>query len=163
MPAAAILLSILALGPFIGCCLGALQPNAATAATMLAGLIGWAALVLSFLGGLHWGLAMGPAEEAARIHAASGERERQIHIGMAALPPVLGWVALMLPVVTPYWLALALLIGAYIAALVVEHQSRGRLRLPARYMTLRWIFTVVAVAMLTTTLTLRLLGQTIVL
>lgn len=162
MPASAILLSILALGPFIGCGLGAIGSDAATAAAMLTGLLGWAALMLSFLGGLHWGLVMREPEVAATTPAPT-DRERQIHIGVAALPPVVGWLALMLPLVTPPWLALLVLIGGYIAALVAEQQASAHLVWPTRYLTLRWVFTIVAVAMLTTVLTLRLLGQTIVL
>ena len=164
MPVSAILLSLLALVPFIGCGLGALGSHPAAADRMLTGLIGWAALVLAFTGGLHWGLAMREPDTAARTApAVTSERERNVRIGLAALPPVLGWVALMLPVVTPPWLALLVLIAAYIAALVVEHRFSAQIVLPPRYLTLRWGFTIVAVAMLTTVFTLRLLGQTIVL
>lgn len=162
MPVSAIVLSILALGPFIGCGLGALASHPATAAEMLTGLIAWSALVLTFFGGLHWGLAMfGPY--AVSPAAATSARERHARIGLGALPPILGWVALMLPLVAPFWLALVVLIVGYIVALAVEHRCRGRVILPASYLPIRWIITIVAVAMLTTVLTLRLLGQTIVL
>lgn len=165
MPASAILLSVLALAPFIGCGLGALGPDAQTAARMLTGLIGWSAVVLAFAGGLHWGLAMrSPDAPAGTAPTAGGsEKHRHAHIGLAALPLILGWVALMLPLITAYWLGLLVLIAAYIAVLVTEHQCSARILLPARYLTVRWGFTIVAVAMLTTVLTLRLLGQTIVL
>ncbi len=164
MPAAAILLGILALGPFVGCGLAALDPNAATADRMLAGLLAWGALVLAFTGGLHWGLVL--REPEAEPPAAPGSRPgigRNTRIGLAVLPLLLGWVALLLPLVAAAWLALLLLIVAYIAALVAEHHAARRLVLPPSYLWLRWGFTVVAVAMLTTVLTLRLLGQTIVL
>lgn len=160
MPISAILLSVLALAPFIGCGLGALDSHAATADHMLTGLIGWGALVLAFIGGLHWGLAMRDPDPAVR--PATWERKRNVLIGLAALLPVLGWVALMLPVAAPSWLALLLVIAGYIATLVVEHQAGARAVLPSGYLTVRWAFTVVAVAMLTTVLTLRLLGKTIV-
>ena len=58
MPASAVLLVILGLGPFIGCGLAALDPHVATADRMLTGLIAWGALVLAFTGGLHWGLVL---------------------------------------------------------------------------------------------------------
>jgi hypothetical protein len=162
MPVSALVLCVLALGPFVGCGLGALAYHPAVAAEMLTGLIAWSALVLTFFGGLHWGLAMfGPYVVAPA--AVASERERHARIGLGALPPILGWVALMLPLVAPYWLALALLIVVYIVALAVEHRFRARVILPARYLPIRWMITIVAVAMLTTVLTLRLLGQTIVL
>jgi Protein of unknown function (DUF3429) len=165
MPVSAIVLSILALGPFIGCGLGALGSSAVAADHMLTGLIGWGALLLAFLGGLHWGLAMREPDGVARAApvAVASERERHARIGLAALPPILGWVALMLPLVTPSWLPLLVLIAGYISALIIELQFSARVLFPARYMMVRWGFTFVAVAMLTTVLTLRLLGQTIVL
>lgn len=162
MPISAIVLCVLALGPFIGCGLGALGSNTATAAEMLTGLIAWAALILTFFGGLHWGLAIREAD-GTNAAATPFTRERHARIGLAALTPIIGWGALMLPSVAPYWLALAVLIVAYIVALAAEHRSGRRVIFPARYLAIRWGLTVVAVAMLVTVLTLRLLGQTIVL
>ena len=82
---------------------------------------------------------------------------RHTRIGLAVLPLILGWLALLLPLVAAPWLALLLLIAAYIAVLLAEHHAGRRFELPSRYLWLRWGFTVVAVAMLTTVLTLRLL------
>jgi hypothetical protein len=160
MPASAILLSILGLAPFIGCGLAAIGQDAALAARMLTGLIAWAALVLAFIGGVHWGLVLRDAE--GRMPAASGP-VRHGRIALAVLPLILGWLALMLPLVAASWLALLLLIVGYILALAAEQHFATHVVLPTRYVWLRWGFTVVAVAMLTTVLTLRLLGQTIVL
>jgi hypothetical protein len=131
---------------------------------MLTALIAWGALVLAFTGGLHWGLVLREPEAAPPV-APAGKPEigRNTRIGLAVLPLILGWVALLLPLVAAAWLALLLLIVAYIVALLAEHHAARRLVLPSRYLWLRWGFTIVAVAMLTTVLTLRLLGQTIVL
>jgi len=165
MPASAILLSILGLLPFIGCGLGALGSTPATADRMLTALIAWGALVLAFTGGLHWGLVLGETEteKLAAPGSDSPARIRNARIGLAVLPLILGWLALLLPLVTAYWLGLLVLIAAYIGALAVEHHSNARTVMPQRYLWLRWGFTIVAVAMLTTVLTLRLLAQTIVL
>lgn len=164
MPASAILLSILALAPFVGCGLAALGSDPAAADRMLSALIAWGALMLAFVGGLHWGLVL--REPETEPSPAAGSKPgigRHTRIGVAVLPLILGWLALLLPLVTAAWLALLLLIAAYIAVLVAEHHSGRRFVLPSRYLLLRWVFTVVAVAMLTTVLTLRLLGRTIVL
>jgi hypothetical protein len=164
MPASAILLSILGLAPFIGCGLAALGPDVATADRMLTALIAWGALVLAFTGGMHWGLALRePATEPPVAPDGKPGIGRQARIALAVVPLVLGWLALLLPLVAAAWLALLILIVAHIAVLVAEHHSGRRFILPSRYLLLRWGFTVVAVAMLTTVLTLRLLGQTIVL
>lgn len=164
MPALAILLSILGLAPFIGCGLAALGSHVATADRMLTALIAWGALVLAFVGGLHWGLVLHEPETAPPpVPATRTGLGRNTRIGVAVLPLILGWLALLLPLIVQSWLALLLLIAAYIAVLVAEHHSSRRFMLPPRYLWLRWGFTIVAVAMLTTVLTLRLLGQTIVL
>lgn len=164
MPASAILLSIVALAPFIGCGLAALGPDAAMAERMLTALIAWGALMLAFVGGLHWGLVLREPESGPPVVAAGKPAPgRHTRIGLAVLPLILGWLAVLLPMVAAAWLALLLLIAAYIAALVAEHHAARRFVLPSRYLWLRWGFTAVAVAMLTTVLTLRLLGQTIVL
>jgi hypothetical protein len=164
MPASAILLSILALAPFIGCGLAALGSDVAMADRMLTALIGWSALVLAFVGGLHWGLALHEPETEPPV--APGSKPgigRNARIGLGVLPLILGWLALLLPLVAATWLALLLLIAAFIAVQVTEHHFSRRFMLPSRYLWLRWGFTVIAVAMLTTVVTLRLLGQTIVL
>jgi hypothetical protein len=59
------------------------------------------------------------------------------------------------------WIALMVLIGAYIGALLIEQEGARRGLVATHYLWLRWGFTIVAVAMLITVLTLRLLGQTI--
>ena len=51
-----------------------------------------------------------------------------------------------------------MLIAAYIGAVLVEQEAAKRDLLPPRYLWLRWGFTLVAVAMMITVLTLRLLG-----
>ncbi|HUB12624.1 MAG TPA: DUF3429 domain-containing protein [Acetobacteraceae bacterium] len=163
MPVSAILLAILGLAPFIGCGLAALSPHADTAARMLAALIAWSALVLGFVGGLHWGLVLRATEPAPPSSGATlSARHHHVRIGLAVVPLIVAWVALLLPLVAASWLALLLLIAAYIVALAAEHRLARSFALPSRYLWLRWGFTIVAVAMLTTVMTLRLLGQTIV-
>jgi hypothetical protein len=72
-----------------------------------------------------------------------------------------GWIAIVLPIVTAAWLSLVVLIAAYIGSVLVEQEAAKRGLMPPHYLWLRWGFTIVAAAMLVTVLTLRLLGQTI--
>lgn len=155
MPLLAILLSVLGLTPFIVCGLGALTPDAGTASRMLGALIGYAAVTLAFAGGVHWGFALQPRDRPADPVI---ERTR---LGLPVVPALIGWVALLLAPVAS-WMALILLIAGYIATALLEHQAARRDLLPPRYIWVRWGFTGVAVALLVTVLTLRLLGQTIV-
>jgi hypothetical protein len=153
MPFLAILLSLLGLIPFVACGLAALAPDPATAARMMNGLIAYAAVMLGFSGGVHWGLELQSRQQDSFI-----ERAR---LSLAVAPALVGWVALLLPLVAASWVSLIVLIAAYIGMVLVEHQAARRDLLPPRYLWLRWVFTVVAVAMMVTVLTLHLLGQTI--
>jgi len=153
MPALAILLSLLGLIPFIVCGLGALAPDTGTAAFMLSAFIGYAALILTFAGATHWGFELQAPQEDRFI--------RRARLGIPIASLLAGWLALLLPLLAPAWVALLLLIAAYVAAILLEQQAARGSLLPGHYLWLRWAFTVVALAMLVTVLTLRLLGQTV--
>ena len=60
MPPIAVLLSLLGLGPFVFFAFGAVGHIPESAEHMLVGLIDYSALILSFAGGVHWGLALLP-------------------------------------------------------------------------------------------------------
>ena len=59
MPLLAIVLGVAGLIPFIVCGLGAVSVDAVSSARMMTALIGYGAVILSFLGGVHWGFALG--------------------------------------------------------------------------------------------------------
>ena len=153
MPWLAILLSALGLIPFIVCGLAALGPDPETAARMLDALIGYAAVVLAFVGGIEWGFELQSDHQQKSVSRA--------RIALGILPLLVGWICLVLPVVVAPWVSLVVLIIAYIAAVLAEHEAARRNLLPPRYLWVRWGFTVVAVAVLVTVLTLRLTGLTI--
>ena len=72
-----------------------LQAWAATA------LVAYGALIATFLGGIHWGLAM------------RGVQPISVRLGWGVSPSLLGWVALLLPVSPGLWLLAALLVTCY--------------------------------------------------
>ncbi len=149
----AILLTVLGIVPFIVCGLGALAPDAGTAARMLSALIGYAALTLAFAAGVHWGFELQAPQEDRFIQRA--------RLGIPVIALLAGWMALLLPLVAAAWVALVLLIVAYVGAMIVEQRAARRGLLPGRYLWLRWGFVVVALGMLVTVLALRLLGQSV--
>jgi len=152
MPLLAILLVVLGVVPFVACGLAALSPDAAAADRMLVALIGYAAVALSFVGGIHWGLQLQSRQPDTFV-----ERTR---LGLGVLPVLAGWVALVLPLVVAGWVSLIVLIAAYIGTILVEQAAARRDLVPPRYMWVRWGFTVVALGMMITVLTLHLLGVT---
>jgi hypothetical protein len=153
MPLLAILLSVLGLIPFIVCGLAALGPDQVTADRMMSALIAYAAVTLAFAGGVHWGFELQSGQQDTFVQRA--------RLGFGVIPPLAGWIALLLPLVVAPWMSLIVLIAAYIGTILLEHRAAARELIPSRYLWLRWSFTVVAVAMMVTVLTLRLLGQTI--
>lgn len=153
MPLIVILLSVLGLVPLIGCGLGALNPDPETGKRMLEALIGYAALILAFAGGVHWGLEL----QAPHTNWLVG----RLRLGVPAVALLAAWAALVLPLVVAPVSALIVLVAAYVGAILVEHRAGPYDAMPPRYLWLRWGFTVLATAMLVTVLTLHLLGQTI--
>ena len=143
------LLGLAGLLPFLVCGFESLRHAASWA---LPALIGYGAVTLSFLGAVHWGLAL-----TAGTPPSSPEAER-LRLSLGILPALTGWVALLLPL----WAGLLLLIGGFIASVVVEAAAHRRALVPPGYMWLRWTHSVIVVAILTTVLVLRLIGATIV-
>ena len=151
MPAIAILLTLLGLVPMIFFAIGALGHIPETAERMLVSLIDYAALMLAFAGGVHWGLALAP--EVARP---------SLRFGAGVLPMVVAWVALILGQFVAPTVALAVLIPAYLATILTEHRAARQLLVPPGYVWLRWVVSVVAVGAMVIVLILRGVGQTIV-
>lgn len=154
MPPIAILLTLAGLVPYVVCGLGAVGQSPDWADRMLALLIDYASLVLAFLGGTYWSLALLP----------SAAQDRPVHLRLAsgAVPLLLGWAALILAQFLASWMALGVLIAGHVATLVMERQTGQHDALPRHHAWLRWTFALVAIAMMTTVLVLRLLGSTIV-
>src|SRR5271163_214028 len=152
MPVLAILLGIAGLVPFIGCGLGAMAGDG-EADRMLSALIAYGAVTLAFLGGMQWGFA---------LPAGSDPRRQRWRLVLGVLPPLLGWLALLVALLAPGWIALAVLTAGFIGTALGEHRAAGQDQtVPSSYLWLRWALTVVAAAMLITVLTVRLLGATI--
>jgi Protein of unknown function (DUF3429) len=151
MPLIALLLSLFGLVPFIFFALGAVGHIPETAEHMLVGLIDYAALILAFAGGVHWGLALVP-----------GVVRPSVRFGAGVLPLIVGWVGLAMAQMVSPSVALVVLILGYLATVLTEHRAAGRQLVPPRYVWLRWGISVVAVSMMVMVLILRGIGQTIV-
>jgi len=76
-------------------------------------LVGYAATVLSFLGGVHWGVVVSSASIQAKT-------ARQM-LGWSVVPPLLGWLALLLSLMgVRTWLVFAILIGDLLLARLMD-------------------------------------------
>ncbi|MGD8785138.1 MAG: DUF3429 domain-containing protein [Thioalkalispiraceae bacterium] len=96
-------------------------------------LTGYAAVILSFMGAVHWGLAM-------RFNGrlATGQ------LSLSVIPALLGWLALLLH---PQF-GLPLLIAGFGLLCIIEAWSRQQILYPAWYLPLRAVLTAVVIACL---------------
>ncbi|MBX5472453.1 MAG: DUF3429 domain-containing protein [Acetobacteraceae bacterium] len=158
LPRLAVALWLAGLLPILGCAIAAARISPSQANPWLHPLLFYSALALSFGGGVHWGFALDPNASAPPEGDAAKPRRPGLVIGI--LPLLIAWAGLALIAVSEE-LALALLIGGFIATLVVEEQGYRRGAVPFGFLWLRRVFTVVAVALLATVLVLRLIGARI--
>lgn len=102
----------------------------------LPALAAYGAVILSFLGAVHWGLALRAFPDEA---AAAWPR-----VGLGVLPALVGWVALLLPL----RFGLALLAAAVVIVASVETLAARRGLVPDAYLGIRWPLTIGAGACL---------------
>ncbi|MDF1721026.1 MAG: DUF3429 domain-containing protein [Minwuia sp.] len=134
IPALPLLLSVLGLIPFVG---GVIAIEFAEG-----GYKGWAiyslpvygALILSFLGGTTWGLALGDAQR----------RFVAPRLILAMAPSIAAWMIMFQPPSN----RMLLLAACLIVWAVVDHLMARRDLLPAWYPKLRWPITLIAAASL---------------
>jgi len=141
----AIVLGLAGLIPFIGCALGSIGPNADQAALAL---VAYGAIILAFLGGVHWGFALIEPD---------GRRERT-RLGLGVVPSLVGWAAVLLTIALGADAGLVLLVLGFIALTVVEARALQAGLMPHGYMWLRWVLSVVVIVTLVSAVLLRLSG-----
>ena len=152
MPTAIIPLTLLGLVPFFVLAIRSVDALPMVAQFSLYGLVDYAALVLAFSGGVHWGLALLPDTARPTLRAAAG-----------VVPLIAAWIGVIVAQAVSPTVALVVLMLAYLGTVFVEHRAAQRQLLTPRYVWLRWGFSIVAVVMMLMVVVLRGLGQTIVL
>lgn len=159
LPLTAILLGIAGLIPFILCGLAAIRVGTPDQLDRGAiALIGYGAVILSFLGGVHWGFVL----QTPRTETGTATRwGASKWLALGVVPALIGWLALLAPLYRMTDIGIAVLIAGFLATVVVEQQMRRRELVPASYMALRWGLSIVVLMILVTVLTLRLIGATI--
>lgn len=95
-------------------------------------LLAYGAVILSFVGALHWGFAM--------VLGGLSDTERTHRFVWSVVPSLLAWPAVLLPMAG----GAALLIVGFAAHLVQDLRLASRAALPAWYLPLRWRLTVTA-------------------
>ena len=149
LPSLAIILAASGVLPFA--LLGVLSLGGSPSDSLLAvrGLVGYGAVILAFLGGVHWGFALEEQGDGRALHQ---------RLGLGVIPSLIGWAAIFSSFIASPVLSLAILIAGFIAVVVTEWRAHRRGLVPGGYMVMRWVVSVIVVALLTTVLVLRLVG-----
>ncbi len=138
VPMAARWLGWLGVVPFVASAVLSLLAPPAAAAFAAQALVVYGAVLLSFLGGIQWGLAIGG------VGAQASHQVSVARLGISVMPALVGWCALLLP--RPH--GLVLLAGAFALVLMVDLRAPREGRAPPWYPHLRWPLTVTAMSAL---------------
>jgi hypothetical protein len=114
-------------------------------------LISYGAVILSFVGAVHWGFALRdsahPLPETVMTPAMLGYERQLLLFGV--VPALIGWVALlaMIHFAAPV-LAVALLLLGFFLTVVAETIGKGRGVVAGNYLVLRWAISIVVMLIL---------------
>lgn len=134
-PRLALVLSLAGLLPFVTGALGLWVIPESWRDRVLEELLAYAAVILAFMGAIHWGLAM-RAEETSD--------QAPVQLGLSVIPPLLGWLALSLP----NSLALPVFFAAFAALYLADRWAVSHGLAPVWYPVLRKPISLVVVASL---------------
>lgn len=135
MPVAAALLGWAGAAPFAFFAIAQwLPPPFLSAPSAFSGGLAYGAVILSFLGGVRWGNALG----------IGGGRHRSIALALSVLPALAGWTALALPPL----LGVGLLIAGFLLQGQWDVMAADQGRLPGWFGKLRMLLTAAAVVSL---------------
>jgi len=138
VPASAKWLGGLGLIPFVGLTLSIPLLDQSLKAQAVFALCAYGAVILSFLGGIRWGLAIAPANTAPQAFALLPR------LSLSVAPSLLGWVALLLPARA----CLLLLAATFSWMLWSDLRVAARGEAPVWYPRLRWPLTATVVCAL---------------
>ncbi|MCM5571387.1 DUF3429 domain-containing protein [Burkholderiaceae bacterium FT117] len=127
------------LAPFVALALASWLTGADLGSRLVAAQLGYGAVILSFIGALHWGAVLAAP--------AVAPRAATIALGWSVVPALVGWVALL---VGPGW-GLQLLTGAFVVALAVDWMLYRQYEFAGWFLGLRALLTaIVSVSLLAT-------------
>jgi len=96
-------------------------------------LMAYAAIIVSFMGAIHWGLAMSQSSSHAKLQ-----------LGASVVPALLGWLALIIPMLYGY----LLLVVSFFALYIADRLASDHGLVPSWYLPMRFKLTMVVVVCL---------------
>ena len=156
LPLVAILLGLAGLLPFLAGSYATLAYPDDTGRLALLALAAYGATILAFLGGVHWGVAL-------QAGAGQTARVQRLRFGLSVLPCLLGWAALLVVFVGLPKTGLIVLVAGFVATTVTEARGARAGLVPAGYMGLRWVLSIIVVVCLVSVVLIQALGGRVVL
>jgi hypothetical protein len=149
LPPIAIVLGAAGLIPFMVLGLSSVGANPANALAAAEELVGYGAVILAFLGGVHWGFTLGETGDAHAVRA---------RLGLGVLPSLIGFVAIFVGIGGHPIISLTILIAGFIGTLVMEMRAQKQDLMPGGYLVLRMALTAIVVLVLAAVLVVRAIG-----
>jgi len=132
MPVPAVWLGLLGLIPFVAIAVAIVLVDGLVKSELLFAQVAYGAVILSFLGGVHWGLAITNQQ---LLSGKNGWR----NLGLSVIPALIGWLALIPQSRT----GLMMLVSGFILMLWIDFRASAKGTVPPWYPTLRWRLTLV--------------------
>ena len=153
LPILAVVLGLLGLLPFLGCTIGIiLFPSQVPVPNLVQAIIAYGAVILAFLGGVHWGFALEAVPGVIVPDQAGMDRKR---LALGVVPSLIGWAALLVPIVASPMIGIVLLMLGFVLTTLVEARAQRAGAMPGGYMKLRWLLSAVVLLCLLVVLLVR--------
>ncbi len=156
LPPIALLLGAAGLIPFVLGSLGALSLEGDGARMALLGLSAYGAVILSFLGGVHWGLGLAAGVD-------QSVRAQRSRFGLGVVPSLIGWTGLLVTFVGLPKTGLLVLVAGFVVTTIAESRASRAGLVPGGYMGLRWVLSVIVVVCLVSVSVVLALGGRVIL
>ena len=156
LPMIAIVLGLAGLVPFLAAGLGAVVLSGDWATRCLLALQAYAAVILAFLGGVHWGIGL----EAGTGQTVGAQRAR---FGLGVVPSLVGWAGLLVTFIGLPLVGLGIMAAGFIGLTIAEARAAQSGMLPGSYMALRWVLSIVVILCLVSVLIVLAFGGHVVL
>jgi hypothetical protein len=156
LPPVAILLGAGGLIPFFILGLGAVGTDTVRSLAAAEALVGYGAVILAFIGGVHWGFTLGEHDTVATSGAPA--RYVRARLALGVVPSLVGWTAILLAVLLHPVGSLLILVVGYVVTLVMEFRAEKRDLLPGSYLAMRTVLSAIAVCVMIAVMVVRSIG-----
>lgn len=155
LPLIAVLLGAAGLIPFVAGSLGAVTFQGDLATRSLLALQAYSAVILGFLGGVHWGIGL-------EVGINQSVRAQRLRFGLGVVPGLVGWAGLLVTFLGLPLVGLAIQAAGFIGLTIAEARGTHAGLVPRPYMALRWALSIVVILCLVSVLIVLAFGGHVV-